>query len=161
PPEGLRAWPPPGATPLALEGLYARLAEAGLVYGTAFQGLRSAWQRGHDLFAEVALPEPAARDAARFALHPALLAAPLHALAIGLHDTVDVELPFLFRGVSLRAVGASTLRVRIARRGSERSVSLALADAAGEPVAHIEALATRPASAAQLHGALLRVAWIA
>src|SRR5262249_35172026 len=78
----LSAWPPPGATALPLDGLYARLAKVGLSYGADFQGLRGAWQHGEDLFAEAVLPETIARDAAGFALHPALLDAALHALAL-------------------------------------------------------------------------------
>ncbi|AUX43619.1 hypothetical protein SOCE26_050690 [Sorangium cellulosum] len=169
----LRAWPPPGATALPLDGLYPRLAAAGLAYGDAFQGLRAAWKRGDDLFAEVQLPDAAHKDAARFALHPALLDAALHALTVeGLHGAGDVALPFAWSGVSLRAVGASTLRVRFERAqpggGATGAVALAVADAAGEPVARAEALTTRPVSSAQLRGALssrddalLHLAWVA
>jgi acyl transferase domain-containing protein/NADPH:quinone reductase-like Zn-dependent oxidoreductase/acyl carrier protein len=163
----LHEWPPPGTTGLALDGLYARLAEVGLAYGTDFQGLRAAWQRGDELFAEVALPKPISRDAERFALHPALLDAALHALVAGDRgERTDVALPFSFRGVSLRAVGASTLRVRFGRGDGGSSISLAIADGAGEPLAYIKEFATRPASAAQVRGAgasqlgaLLRVEW--
>ncbi|HWO22149.1 MAG TPA: SDR family NAD(P)-dependent oxidoreductase, partial [Kofleriaceae bacterium] len=167
----LRAWPPPGATPLPLAGLYPQLADTGLGYGAGFQGLRGAWRRGEELFAEAALPEVVARDAACFALHPALFDAALHVLPAAVlrqdaSDHPDVALPFAFRGVSLRAVGASTLRVRFARDPATGSFSLAIADAVGEPVAHVEALTTRTASAEQVRsarstqeGALLRVEW--
>ncbi|HWO18948.1 MAG TPA: SDR family NAD(P)-dependent oxidoreductase, partial [Kofleriaceae bacterium] len=167
----LRVWPPPGATPLPLAGLYPQLAETGLGYGAGFQGLRGAWRRGEELFAEAALPEAVGRDAARFALHPALFDAALHVLPAAVlrqdaSDRPDIALPFAFRGVSLRAVGASTLRVRFARDPATGSFSLAIADAAGEPVAHVEALTTRPASVEQVRsarstqeGALLRVEW--
>jgi mycoketide-CoA synthase len=167
----LRAWPPPGATALPLNGLYPQLAEAGLSYGAGFQGLRGVWRRGEELFVEAALPEAVARDAARFALHPALFDAALHALpaAVLRQDASDhpgVPLPFAFRGVSLRAVGASTLRMRVARDSATGTFSLTIADAAGEPVAHVEALTTRPASADQVRGArsaqegaLLRIEW--
>ena len=46
PAEPLAEWPPPGATPIATEGLYERLAEIGLGYGPAFQGLSAAWRSG-------------------------------------------------------------------------------------------------------------------
>ena len=39
------AWPPEGAEPVAVDTLYARLADIGYDYGPAFQGLRAAWQR--------------------------------------------------------------------------------------------------------------------
>ncbi|HWO18950.1 MAG TPA: SDR family NAD(P)-dependent oxidoreductase [Kofleriaceae bacterium] len=147
--EQLRAWPPAGATALALDGLYARLTAAGLAHGAEFQGLRALWQRGDELFAEVELPAAAGKDGARFSLHPALLDAALHTLvAEGLDEGAGIALPVLFQGVSLRAVGASMLRVRLARTqgtGAD-AVSLAAADATGEPVAYIEALTLQPAS---------------
>jgi hypothetical protein len=68
--------------------------------------------------------------------------------------------------VSLHATGASSLRVRLSRPGSEGTVSLAVADASGEPVASVDALHTRPISKAQLrsvldtrHESLYRVDW--
>ena len=51
----LDAWPPPGSTPLDLNGLYERLADAGFHYGKHFQGLKAVYARGDELFAEVAL----------------------------------------------------------------------------------------------------------
>ena len=73
------AWPPAGAVQADVDGLYAGLAAAGYGYGPAFRGLRAAWRRGDDVFAEVALPEEAAGDAGSFGVHPALLDAALHA----------------------------------------------------------------------------------
>jgi acyl transferase domain-containing protein/NADPH:quinone reductase-like Zn-dependent oxidoreductase/short-subunit dehydrogenase len=146
--EQLRAWPPAGVTALALDGLYARLTDAGLAHGAEFQGLRALWQRGDELFAEVELPAKAAKDTERFSLHPALLDAALHALvAEGFDAGAGITLPALFQGVSLRAVGASTLRVHLARTQGTGTgaVSLAVADATGEPVAYIEALTLQPA----------------
>ena len=66
-----------------LAGLYAGLAARGYGYGPAFRGLRAAWRRGEEVFAEVALPEEAAADAGPFGLHPALLDAALHAVGLG------------------------------------------------------------------------------
>jgi acyl transferase domain-containing protein/NADP-dependent 3-hydroxy acid dehydrogenase YdfG/acyl carrier protein len=153
-PSDLRAWPPPGATPVAVDGLYRRLAETGLHYGPDFQGLRAVWQRGDTLFAEVALPDAAAREADRFGVHPALLDAALHALAATTADDGSaVRLPFTWAGVSLHAVGASTARVRL-ERGDGGRVAVSLADATGEPVATVEALLTRPVSRDDLHTAL-------
>ena len=75
------AWPPGGAVPVGLDGFYEGLAGAGLGYGAAFRGLRAAWRRGDEVFAEAVLPE-AAGDAAGFGLHPALLDAVLHAAGL-------------------------------------------------------------------------------
>ncbi|MFB0633593.1 polyketide synthase dehydratase domain-containing protein, partial [Streptomyces sp. AB3(2024)] len=79
----LAVWPPVDAVPVDVSGLYAELAGDGMAYGPLFQGLKSAWRRGDDLFTEVALPEEGHQDAARFGLHPALLDAGLHAIGHG------------------------------------------------------------------------------
>ena len=79
----LRAWPPPGAEALDLSGLYERLAEAGLGYGPAFQGLKAGWKRGEELFAEVELRPEAGEEHGGYGLHPALFDAALHLLAAG------------------------------------------------------------------------------
>ena len=52
----LEEWPPAGAIPVKIAGLYEALAELGLEYGPAFQGLHAVWRRGEDVFAEVSLP---------------------------------------------------------------------------------------------------------
>ncbi|MER5931004.1 type I polyketide synthase, partial [Streptomyces sp. NPDC002054] len=169
----LAAWPPPGAVPVDVDGLYAELAEGGVAYGPLFQGLKAAWRRGGELFTEVVLPEYGRRDAERFGLHPALLDAGLHAIGHG--DTVDQAtsgalLPFSWAGVSLYAVGASALRMRLTPLSSDDPHTLALlvADESGRPVAAVEALTLRPASADQVNAAgggghvesLFRVEWV-
>jgi acyl transferase domain-containing protein/acyl carrier protein/NADP-dependent 3-hydroxy acid dehydrogenase YdfG len=150
PASDLRTWPPPGAAPVPVDGLYQRLAETGLNYGSGFQGLRAVWRRGGTLFAEVTLP--AALEAGSFGIHPALLDAALHALAAS-DDDPAVRLPFTWTGVSLHAVGASTARVRL-ERGPGGRIAVSLADATGEPLATVEALLTRPVSRDALHAAL-------
>ncbi|WP_394839471.1 SDR family NAD(P)-dependent oxidoreductase [Pendulispora rubella] len=164
---GLRTWPPRDATPVSLDGVYERLARSGLSYGPDFQGLRAMWRRNDELFAEVALPHDAAKDAPRFAIHPALLDAALHALAVeSVERTGDVVLPFTWSDVSLRSVGASLARVSFRYREERSTVSMVLADAAGDPLARIDALTCRPVSAEKFHSrasshdqALLRVDW--
>ncbi|WP_329216666.1 type I polyketide synthase [Streptomyces sp. NBC_01485] len=159
----LAQWPPAGARPVDLSGLYPRLAESGLGYGPVFQGLRALWRHGDELFAEVALP-PEQHDAAGgYGIHPALLDAALHAsLAEGVGT---VRLPFSWTGVSLYATGATTLRVRLTSRGAD-GLSLAVADQGGVPVAEVESLVTRAVSEEQLRAAraeervpLLTVDW--
>ena len=66
-------WPPEGAVPVSLDGFYDAAAAGGYGLGPAFRGLRAAWRRGGDVFAEAVLPEDSAGDAGSFALHPALL----------------------------------------------------------------------------------------
>ncbi|MEW2119618.1 SDR family NAD(P)-dependent oxidoreductase, partial [Streptomyces sp. NPDC005474] len=161
----LAVWPPAGATPVDVTGLYGAFADAGYDYGPAFQGLRAAWRRGEEVFAEVALDEEHAADAAGFGLHPALLDAALHGMRLGDYfDESDggVRLPFAWRGVSLWASGASRLRVRLAPASGDDAVSVSVADSTGAPVASVDALVTRPAPRAALLGgqdSLFRVDW--
>ncbi|MEE3921046.1 polyketide synthase dehydratase domain-containing protein [Micromonospora sp. BRA006-A] len=74
----LTTWPPPGATEVGTDDLYLNLSAQGYDYGPSFIALRSAWRRGDDLFAELALPEGPAAEAGGYGLHPALLDAALH-----------------------------------------------------------------------------------
>ncbi|WP_103355951.1 type I polyketide synthase [Amycolatopsis sp. CA-128772] len=154
----LDSWPPEGAAGIDLDGFYDGLrAAAGHGYGPAFQGLRSAWRRGDEVFAEVELPEVA--DAPRFGLHPALLDSALHALAVSEQDG-PARLPFAWAGVTLHATGASALRVRLTRRGADE-VKVEVADPSGAPVATAESLVLRPLPAGGLDRAddLYRVDW--
>lgn len=165
----LSAWPPAGAVPMDVSGFYEDLVESGYRYGPAFQGLRAAWRRGDELFAEVALPEQQHEDAGGFGVHPALLDAALQAITLGgLEERIDerVRLPFAWRGIQEWSGGASALRVRLVSNGRDE-VSLQLADAAGAPVAVIESLVSRPVSVEQwgvapdgVSGSLFEVEWV-
>ncbi|WAP60613.1 SDR family NAD(P)-dependent oxidoreductase [Streptomyces sp. S465] len=167
----LGVWPPTGAQEVETAGLYERLAATGLEYGPVFRGLRAAWRRGDELFAEVALPEEARTQAGRFGVHPALLDAALHVWSVH-HDTDTdtktggVRLPFVWSGVSLYAVGASVVRVRLVPAG-DGGVSVVVADEAGVAVASADALVTRPvgegdfAASAGAGESLYRVEWVA
>ncbi|SPE55989.1 Erythronolide synthase, modules 1 and 2 [Streptomyces netropsis] len=155
-PPAVGEWPPRGAEELLPEDVYAAMSAAGLEYGPAFRGVRAVWRQGADLLAEVALPsgtsgfsgtEP---DATAYRLHPALLDAALHPLALGLPGTGDEpggrpRLPFAWRGIALHASGAGTLRVRLtAGAGGAGGVRLYVHDAAGGPVATVDSLVVRP-----------------
>ncbi|WP_398909226.1 SDR family NAD(P)-dependent oxidoreductase [Streptomyces sp. Ag109_G2-6] len=145
PPAGPATWPPQDAERLDIDGLYADFADGGFAYGPLFQGLRSVWRSGDEVFAEVALPEDAAAEAGGFGLHPALLDAALHALRVGglLPEGTGGHLPFAWSGVSLHAAGAAALRVRLSRSDTG-GVSLAVMDAAGGAVLSVDSLALRP-----------------
>ncbi|WP_371503490.1 type I polyketide synthase [Kitasatospora sp. NBC_00374] len=153
----LTEWPPAGAEPVDLDGLYERSAAIGLDYGPAFRGLRRAWRRDGELLAEIR-PEPTGRplDTASYGLHPALLDAALHGIGLGglLHDADRdpdrPRLPFSWSGVRLYATGAAALRVRLTPAGPD-GVALDLADEHGRPVGTVESLVLRAASAEQLH----------
>ncbi|WP_455569400.1 type I polyketide synthase [Streptomyces rapamycinicus] len=163
----LTPWPPEGATPVDLDGLYSGLSDHGLTYGPVFQGLHTAWRRGEEVFAEVRLADGNGADATGFGLHPALFDAALHtaALADTTAGSAQVRLPFSWSGVELHAVGASALRVRLSPSGPDE-MSLLAADSTGAPVASVESLTLRAVPADALGGghpavedSLFRVDW--
>ncbi|MFK3985705.1 SDR family NAD(P)-dependent oxidoreductase, partial [Micromonospora sp. NPDC050397] len=146
----LTVWPPTGATPLAVDGFYERLSGAGFGYGPTFRGLTAAWQQGEEIYAEVTLPESETAQAGRFQLHPALLDAALHGVALaGAGTDNSARMAFAFTDVTVYAVGATTLRVRLTPSGTDR-VALLAADGAGAPVVTIGALVMRPVTSAQV-----------
>ncbi|MET8850308.1 type I polyketide synthase [Amycolatopsis sp. NPDC004625] len=146
PRENGTAWPPPGAEPVDVTGLYPRLAAMGFVYGDAFGGLGRVWRTGTDVYAEVALPEPF--DAAGFAVHPALLDAALHPLGLGIvtPDDGSARVPFSFTRAAVHATGATELRVRLSPAG-ENAVALTAWDTTGAPVVTVGSLLLRAVAA--------------
>ncbi|MFI0942973.1 SDR family NAD(P)-dependent oxidoreductase [Streptomyces sp. NPDC021020] len=147
-------WPPEGAEPVPVDGAYDQLAAAGYRYGPSFRGLRAAWRRGAEVFAEVALPDEQRRQAAEFGIHPALLDGALHATGLSAlrGGSTRMALPFAWNGVTLAASGAEMLRVRLAPAGDD-ALSVHAFDAAGRPVVAIDSLVTRPVDAAALSAA--------
>ena len=138
------AWPPQGAEPLDVDALYDDLAARGYSYGPAFQGVRAAWRRGEEIFAEVAVSDEHRESAAGFGVHPALLDAALHP---ALPDTGDeVRQPLDWSGLVLHAAGASALRVRLGANGPD-AVSLHAADGTGGPVLSVDSIGFRAVSA--------------
>ncbi|MGD0455705.1 MAG: SDR family NAD(P)-dependent oxidoreductase, partial [Solirubrobacteraceae bacterium] len=169
------SWPPPGSEVVDVEDLYERLAERGLEYGPAFQGLRAAWRSGDELFAEVSLSEQEREQASSFGVHPALLDAALHTVALASLEDAPAEppergamrLPFSFGEVQLHASGASSLRVCLSPSQAD-AVRLVVADEAGGLVASVDSLLMREVSAEQLRaagggrsGPLLTIDWSA
>ncbi|NGO73073.1 type I polyketide synthase, partial [Streptomyces boncukensis] len=128
--DDLAAWPPAGAEPIAPEDVYRRLGEMGLGYGPMFRGLRRAWRSGEEVYAEVALPEGV--ETSGFAVHPALLDAALHGLALE-HDGDETRLPFAWHGVRLGAGIGSSARVRLTP-GDSGDVSVVVGDVGGRVV---------------------------
>ncbi|RMI32141.1 SDR family NAD(P)-dependent oxidoreductase [Nocardia stercoris] len=167
----LAAWPPADAEAIDVADAYTEMLDAGYGYGPCFQGMRAMWRRGehgadgHELFAEVALPDPAA--AAGYGLHPALFDAAMHALIVDRIRTGGLDapaLPFSWRGVALHTAGCSAARVRI--RVHDNRFTLWLADSTGSPVLSVDSLDTRQVSPDRLRAdrvadALFTVDWIA
>jgi acyl transferase domain-containing protein/acyl-coenzyme A synthetase/AMP-(fatty) acid ligase/acyl carrier protein len=157
PAAGLATRPPQGAEPIDAADVYDQMAGAGLEYGPAFQGLRTAWRSGEEAFVEVEL-EPGEGG---FSLHPALLDAALHgAFLVG--AGAEGGLPFSWSGVRLRP-SAGPLRARLTPVGDD-GFSLQASDEDGAPVLSVEKLALRPLDAAAMarargEDALFRVRW--
>ncbi|MFF1926402.1 SDR family NAD(P)-dependent oxidoreductase, partial [Streptomyces sp. NPDC058221] len=141
----LAPWPPAGAHRIDIADLYGRVERQGYEYGPLFQGVRSVWRRGDDLYTEIRLAEELTADADAFGLHPALLDSMLHPLV---DRPADAEpepprLPFAWAGVHLHATGATTLRVRLSPAGRDTSALTAF-DPAGAPVLTVDSLVLRP-----------------
>jgi acyl carrier protein len=166
PPRPLAAWPPPGATPVDVTGLYPRMHTEGYDYGPVFRGVRTAWRRGDTVFAELELPADARQDATRYGLHPALLDSALHVTSLldtetdtdtgsgsddgerDSHGEAGLALPFAWAGVTLHAQGSLTARVRVIP-GAE-GTRIEVADGEGQPVATVASFVTRTVTADRL-----------
>ncbi|RJO69523.1 polyketide synthase, partial [Nocardia panacis] len=161
-------WPPMGAVSVDIGSLYERLAGMGVAYGPAFQGLRAAWRRGEEVFAEVEIDQEHAEESRRFGLHPALFDSAFH-VALDVLGAGDEQgrtpLPFSWSRVGLRISGATRLRVRVVGVGVD-GYRLTGWDDSGEPVVIVDTLTARPvdttaalAAARSNHEDLYRLGW--
>ncbi|OPF71888.1 hypothetical protein VT50_0232360 [Streptomyces antioxidans] len=152
------SWPPADAVEVPVVGLYDELAARGFAYDGVFRGLRRAWRHDDELFVEAAVDG----DVSGFGVHPALLDAVLHGIAVSGWDGVG-GVPFAWSGVRVLAVGAEWVRARLVRM-ADGGISITAVDDTGMPVATVEALQLRPLSdwrsATRRHtGPLYTVAW--
>ncbi|MHA5055106.1 type I polyketide synthase, partial [Streptomyces sp. SD15] len=165
-----RVWPPTGAVAVETDELYPSLAAFGYQYGPAFQGARSVWKRGDEVYAEVVLPQERHAEVAAFGIHPALLDAALHAGLIpdagAGREPGSPRLPFVWSDVRLHATDATNVRVRLAPAGRDALV-VEVADTEGALVASVGSLAMRPVDPGKLggardghHDALFRMEWV-
>ncbi|MEO3763955.1 SDR family NAD(P)-dependent oxidoreductase, partial [Streptomyces sp. B5E4] len=148
----LTAWPPAGGQQLAVSEVYAELAARGFEYGPACQVLTAAWRAGDDLYAEARLDSDAAPQG--YGLHPALLEAAVQVFGAAPQPAGrgGAWLPLRWQGVSLHAVDATSLRVRLRPTGPG-TASLLLADAAGRAVAEVEGVVLGEVDTAELSSA--------
>lgn len=160
-------WPPAGAKPLDLTQLRSRLVDAGYEYGPAFSGLQSAWRKGDDVYVDAQLPDELA--IADHILHPALLDAVLHVIALPATDDGDgdgLRLPFAFSDVVLHDVPTRQLRARL-RFTADDTLAITAVDETGTPVLAVSALTLRETTRDRLrqllseppHHDLLRTTW--
>ncbi|ESU50305.1 beta-ketoacyl synthase [Streptomyces sp. HCCB10043] len=140
-------WPPTDAETVDIGALYDLLTEQGFGYGALFRGLRRAWKRGDEVFAEVGLPEGA--DASGFGMHPALLDVALHGGEL-FAENDEVTMPFAWHGVTLHATGATVLRVRLTRAGEGAGYAITATDPGGGLVLTVDSFVPRAVSADEI-----------
>ncbi|MGP4114701.1 type I polyketide synthase, partial [Streptomyces sp. 4N509B] len=149
----LVVWPPSGAEAVDVSELYPAAAATGYGYGPVFQGLRAAWRRDGEVFAEVALPEAEEGQAGRYGIHPALLDAVLHAGRFIETEGNALRLPFTWNEVTLHATGSNRVRVALSAAAGSEALTVTVTDTAGQPVLTAESLAFRVISRDQLTSA--------
>jgi pimaricinolide synthase PimS3 len=161
-----REWPPAGAVEVDVADRYDQLAAQGFDYGPVFANLRKAWVIGDLIAAEVTLPEQAHSVAGSFGLHPGLLDSALHTIGLAGPTEDKPVLPFAWSGVTLHAVGASSLRVLISSDVAN-TIALTATDPSGNPVVTVNSLALRPIADGALGGprsavtdSLFHVDWV-
>ncbi|WP_454199302.1 type I polyketide synthase [Nocardia sp. Marseille-Q1738] len=116
-------WPPAGAGQgLDIAEYYQVFTALGYQYGPTFQGMKNVWRRGEEILAEIMLPDSVG-DADKYGLHPALLDAAMQTMIAAVELTGvngGLALPYRWENVSLFAVGARALRVRMTPGGPGR-----------------------------------------
>ncbi len=159
---------PQDATELWNQDTYTRLAEAGLGYGPAFRGVRSAVKTADGaVLARLSLPH-AARDVSDpYPVHPALLDAALHAAASFDRDG-RVMVPVAVGRSTLPPGAPVELTARIRRTGDcggDALLDVELWDTDGLPAGRLERVRVRAANPADVDGAsrlgrhLYEVSW--
>ena len=152
----------PDGPEVPVDMLYNFLEGRGLEYGDSFRGVRRVWREADGLLAQVVLPEGV--DSQGHLIHPALLDACLHALALGGVDSMTEPpkgalVPFVWRGVQVFGVVPREVYARLSSASDASSgVRLALFAADGRLVAAVDCLTLREVDRAEasVHG----MAWI-
>ena len=167
-----QGWPPVGAEMLSVDDIYDYFAAVGLEYGPAFLTVRTAWQYGEEVLAEVTLPEEELERARLFKIHPALLDSSLQACGVMLmaENPATREsgtMPFAWARVRVHIDGVSSVRARVAR-SELGGYSLAAFDDQDRMVVSADAMILRRVTAGMLqqvsgvdHMSLHRLDWVA
>ncbi|MEU5760035.1 type I polyketide synthase [Nocardia sp. NPDC047648] len=141
-----RVWPPAGAEELDEQAIYRRIAHLGMDYGPAFRGMRAAWRRGDEVFAEVALDDATAAQASGYGIHPALFDACLHPALDFVMDDLPagrVPLPVTVGGLRTVRSGSGPVRVRAVLSGGYR-IRMDVVDETGAPVLSVDSVVVHP-----------------
>lgn len=144
----------------------------GLEYGPAFLTVRTAWQCGEEVLAEVSLPEEELERARLFKIHPALLDSSMQACGAMLmaENPATPEygtMPFAWTRVRVHVDGVSSVRARVARSESG-GYSLVAFDDQDRMVVSADAMVLRRVTPEMLqqgrgadHMSLHRLDWVA
>ncbi|MDQ3936000.1 MAG: type I polyketide synthase, partial [Actinomycetota bacterium] len=145
------SWPPEGAEEVDVDDMYDQLTGLGFAYGGSFMGVRAAWRRPDEIFAEVALEEEHAEEAARYRVHPALFDTAMHAVVAFAADSEDggARMLFHWQGMRLYAGQVTAMRVRIGL-ASDESWNMAALDPFGGQVLSVEEVVPRQVEPEQL-----------
>lgn len=149
---------------------YGALADAGITYGASFQCVHAIWRPHSDgqdrkeLRAHIDAPQTQNQ---KYALHPALLDAAIHASLLAASDTAtgNIRLPFIFRGVQIHARNSTGSVIASIRELGEDRFSVTLRDeSTGALVAELSEVVTRPwlgpAATPPTSGDLYRLKWV-
>ncbi|AKJ08823.1 hypothetical protein ABB07_01865 [Streptomyces incarnatus] len=136
---------------------YERLAAAGYDYGPAFRALR-ATARGGDGHLHTRLePAPGTDSQTGFAVHPALLDAALHPIALAAVEAGDgIVVPFAWRGVRLHEPETAAAGARLVPGPDGTSYGLTVTGPDGTVVLSAEEVSVRHIDPAQLGTATRR-----
>lgn len=141
-------WPPHQAEALEHHSLYAKLEEAGVHLGPAFQLITSAWRKGEDVYVEAELP---ASDGSAFRIHPALLDAGLQASLLQSLPAEGARQLFSISGLQIYQDNVRSIRACVRLKSgngqteTQSEHSVRIADHSGAPVAQIASIVLRSA----------------
>ncbi len=144
---------------LAADAFYETISAAGLAYGEKFRCIQELWHRGHEMLAQLRLPDELLHESQRNAIHPAILDACLHAVFADVHRNGDVHRIYLpYRVDRIRYYGQPTrdlwASVRVTRNDEHYLHSDTLIfDDAGLLVAEVLGLTCKRLTGAGSHAA--------
>lgn len=151
-----------GTTHVDISKAYAVLSEnRGIGYGPSFQCVRAIWH-GENRAELQARIEPPRAQSQKFALHPAMLDAALHASLLAASDTSEasIRLPFIIRGVQFLApAGSDSIIAQIRDLGNDKRSVMLRSESTGALLANISEVITRLWQPPPAVGDLYRLEW--